>query len=281
MRVFSYWRWIFWYVWIIGTLIFGAVRLSAQPVKPIPRSHAHNDYNKLRTPLYGALRQGIVSVEVDIFPRKGRLKVAHIPVLLGLRPNLERMYFRRLEKWLDTHKHLYSDTSQTLTLMLDIKKNPAQAYALLLPLCQKYSDILVKRYPQKDSMGKGKIQILLSGSKPYTEVLASAKTDSVQYMFLDAHIGTDLVGMVAPRVSNSYRGFTKWRGKGKNKKLPTHKTEELTQLVQTASQKGQTVRFWAMPNNKRVWRTFWNAGAVWMNIDKIRKFRRWWENSEQ
>jgi glycerophosphoryl diester phosphodiesterase len=260
-------------------LFFGAsYSLKAQD---LPRSHAHNDYEKLgRKSLYGALKQGFRSIEIDVFVRgeKGNnykpknLRIAHINLLTGLCPTLESRYFARVENWLERQPR---DTNlPPIILMVDIKNKPAQAYAQLRQLCQKYAHLLCVYYPNEKRYQRGAVQILLSGSKPVAELRA----DSVQYMWLDMGFGTigdnNTPPQLAPRVSSHYGGNFKWRGRG-GRPMPPKELEKLQKIVAAAHADGREVRFWAMPNRAIVWRTFSAAGVDWLNIDKIKKYRRW------
>lgn len=251
---------------------FLAISLSAQLASPIPNSHAHNDYEKKRTPLLAALETGFVSIEIDIFPYKGELKVAHIPLFLGSKKNLEELYFKPLEQWIRTHGQVFKDKKQPLIFMLDIKRQSTLAYQQLRRLCQKYEHLLTVHYP--DSTKKGALQVILSGNKPYELVY----NDSVRYMLIDGSLG--IVGDslytagVVPRVSASYGSQFKWRGKGD---MPAKQLEKLQAIVQKAHADNRRVRFWAMPNNERVWRTFLDAGVDWMNVDDLKRFKKFWE----
>lgn len=258
-------------IFFIIFYIFGVSTLSAQLATSIPSGHAHNDYEKARTPLIEALKTGFVSIEIDIFPYKGNLKVAHVPLFLDSAKGLEELYFKPLENWISSHGQVFKNKNQTLIFMLDIKRQSSVAYEQLRTLCQKYEHLLTIHYP--DSVQKGVLQIILSGKKPYELV----QNDSVRYMLIDGSLNT--IGHsiynanIAPRVSASYGSQFKWRGKGT---MPAKQLEKLHTLVKKAHADGRRIRFWAMPNNEKVWRTFLDAGVDWMNVDKLSKFKKFW-----
>lgn len=259
-------------------IIFLILHISAcqsQLAKPLPNGHAHNDYEKPWPALTKALEQGFVSVEIDIFPYKGILKVAHVGFMLGLAPNLEELYFKRLELWLEQHQQLFDNPNQRLIFMLDIKQNASETYALLKPLCQKYQHLITRYYPLQDSIVYGKIDLLLSGAKPYEDVLK----DSIQYMFIDGGLGElnhpIRNNKIAPRISMNYHSQFKWLGSGK---MPEKELQHLRNLVQKAHADNRTLRFWAMPNNINVWKTFLDEGVDWMNVDDLERFKEfYWE----
>ena len=119
---------------------------------------------------------------------------------------------------------------------------------------------------------------MLSGKKPYSEVLAEERV----YLFLDGNWGdldrTACSSRVMPRVSMRYGSAFKWRGAGK---MPQNEQEKLQKMVKKAHEKGCNLRFWAMPNNPKVWQTMLDAGVDWMNVDKLEKFRAFYKEYSQ
>lgn len=241
--------------------------IQAQLAEPLPNGHAHNDYEKPWKPLTKALEQGFVSIEIDVFPYKNQLKVAHVGLFLDAAQDLETMYFKPLEAWWKEHGQFFKDSQQVLTLMIDIKQNGGAAYLLLKELCGKYALI-------KD----GKVSILLSGNKPYKEVLE----DSVRSMQIDGGVGEIqhpfYTPQLVPRISAAYGSFFKWTGNGK---MPANELQKLRELVQRTHADRRTLRFWAMPNNKKVWKLFLDEGVDWMNVDDLEGFRQFYENYQK
>lgn len=258
--------------------ILGMSPLNAQlpsPAQPILDAHAHNDYAKTsRKPLFKAISMGCVSVEIDVFPVKnGQLKVAHIPLFLGLRPNIETRYLRPLSEYLKINEgRIYTQDSVRLVLMIDVKRNAVAAYRMLRALVIKYEDVFTVWYPTKDSVKYGAAELLISGSKPWKQL----KSDSVWYMRLDGGLGqigdTAYTASMVPRVSARYGSQFKWRGKGE---MPAAEQLKLQTLVRQAHDDGRQIRFWAMPNNPKVWQAMRNAGVDWLNVDKIKRLHRW------
>ncbi|MDC0231326.1 hypothetical protein OAK19_05110 [Aureispira] len=245
-----------------------------QLAEALPNGHAHNDYEKCRPALIKALEEGFVSIEIDVFPYRNKLKVAHVAFLLGTAPDLENMYFLPLQKWLKDHGQLFSEPEQRLIFMIDIKRDGAEAYVLLRQLCQKYKHLITHYFPSNDSVSYGKVDILLSGNKPYAQVLA----DSVRYMLIDG--GLSDIGnpqhssVIAPRLSAAYHSLLNWRGIGH---MPELENKKLKNIVEKAHKDGRKVRFWAMPNNTAVWRKMHDTGVDWMNVDDLRRYRKFYE----
>lgn len=236
----------------------------AQLAVPLTNGHAHNDYEKPWKPLTKALEQGFVSIEIDVFPFKNQVKVAHIGLFLNSAQDIENMYFKPIENWLKEKGQFFEDAQQVLILMIDIKQNGTEAYKLLKEICLKY-----------DFIKNGKVKILLSGNKPYDEVLA----DTLRLMQIDGGVG-DIENpfynkKTVPRISTAYSRFFKWTGNGE---IPELELRKLRELVQRTHAHGRTLRFWAMPNNKRVWKLFLEEGVDWMNIDDLVGFRKFYED---
>lgn len=244
--------------------------IMGQVSDALPNGHAHNDYDKPWAALTTALSKGFVSIEIDVFPYKNKLKVAHIGFLLGTAPDIESLYFKPLEAWLAQHDKLFLDSTQRVTFMIDIKKDPAQSYTLLRALCQRYQHLITTYYPEQDSVSYGVLDILLSGNKPYRQVLS----DSVQYMLIDGGLGeiNDSIrtAAIAPRVSARYGSLFTWKGKGE---MPANELERLRKIVTTAHADHRKVRFWGMPNQAIVWEFLLNEGVDWMNVDDLEGYR--------
>jgi hypothetical protein len=262
---------------MIRYLLFFLLPLGLQAQTPLARSHAHNDYEKPRQSLLAAQKQGFTSIEIDVFPYgKDQLRIAHIPLFLGLCPHLEERYFKRLAKLLDRNGgHPFpAHPEQRLILMIDLKRRPDQAYPRLRKLCEKYQDYLTVYYPKQDSLVLRPIEILISGAKPRQELLQ----DSIWYMRLDGHFGDiqdpNWNPRRVPRISSSYRSHFRWRGRW-NRPMPPQELAKLHALVAQAKAGQRELRFWAMPNRPIVWKTLSEAGVDWMNVDCLKKYRRW------
>src|SRR5688572_31979100 len=61
---------------VMGVMALAVLAVSPGVTPPLPRAHAHNDYEHTR-PLIDALEFGFCSVEADIWLVNGQLLVAH------------------------------------------------------------------------------------------------------------------------------------------------------------------------------------------------------------
>lgn len=260
---------------IVLLLMFFASLKAVFAQKPLALNfaHAHNDYEKLfRKDFKTAIKAGCTSLEIDVYPHRNKLKIAHLPLFLGCRRDLETRYFKQLSQYLSKiDTPLYHNPAQKLILMIDIKRNPDKCYLLLRNLCEKYNEMLTLRFKDSDKVKNGPIQILLSGSKPYKKLLE----DSVRYMQLDGnlgHIEDETFGPeLMPRVSSSYRGHFKWRGRGE---MSQKELDELREIVKKAHNNGRELRFWAMPNKLKVWNLMLQESVDWLNVDRLKKLKK-------
>ncbi len=243
---------------------------KAQVAPAQPAGHAHNDYEKARKPLIAALRKGYTSIEIDIFPfRSTQLKVAHLPLFLSLAKDLESLYFVPLEAWLSQYGTIFESPDQPLIFMIDIKKSPTKSYRLLRQLCLRYSHLIEHYLPSKDSMIKGPLKIILSGRKPYQDVLQ----DSIQFMALDG--SPDKIqdprysAWIMPRISLPYYRFLKWRG---HRAIAASELNKLKDFISKVHISGRKLRFWALPGNKNIWKLLLDEGIDWIQVDHLDKF---------
>jgi hypothetical protein len=74
------------------------------------RGHSHNDYFQ-DDPLYSALRHGIHSIEVDVFPRRDQLWVAHTVFEMDSTKRIDNLYVDPLLRLLE-HRHILNNDNQ-------------------------------------------------------------------------------------------------------------------------------------------------------------------------
>ncbi len=262
-------RLLFLQLFCIGIII----ESQAQKPNAVSYAHAHNDYEKIfRADFKDAIKNGCISIEIDVFPYKNRLVVSHIPLFLNFKNDFEKRYLKPLKKYLtDNENQIFQEKGQRLILMVDLKRNIPKGYQLLRALGEKYSDMLAIWYPKKDSIKNGPVELLISGAKPFNELAA----DSVWYMRIDGNFGDvgskERSSLMVPRVSAPYASFFKWRGIGK---VSEKELERLRDFVKRAHTDNRSVRFWAMPNNLEVWKTMREEGVDWLNVDDLKLLKK-------
>jgi hypothetical protein len=247
-------------------------QLKAQ-IKNIPVAHAHNDY-KHRLPLLDAIANGFCSVEADIFYRSGKFLVAHTTFGIRKKNTLQRLYLEPLSKLIKSNNDkIYSDLNTEFELMIDTKgrwsEEQLRELELVLLKYEKVFTIYKNGVPERKA-----VKVLLSGGG-YVNII---KSDNPRIFSVDAGIGeinSSLDSNIICRNSAPYKSYFKWKGRGM---MPVHEKEILDRLCADAQQNGRKIRFWACPQNKNVWTVLLDAGVGWINIDKLKKFRKfYWE----
>jgi hypothetical protein len=255
-------------VFMVSLLYLGGFSLSGQEL--LHRAHAHNDYQRNK-PLEKALECGITSIEVDLFLHKGKLRVAHVGLALGSKPLFKNSYLDPLAKRVaENGGTVFPGDSTQLILMLEPKKHKEKLLNALKELLTEYPELFA---PHRGELGNwAPIKILITGNPPKQQVLAHEPAilalDGSVYMLSDTFKSSDV-----PRISMNYKSTFKWRGYGK---LTMHDYEKLVQLVAAAESQGKELRFWNMPNRPAIWRVFVDAGVHRINIDRYRKFRKFY-----
>lgn len=237
---------------------------TAQHVVP---GHAHNDYLN-RNPLHDALKNGLISVEADVHLIKGELYVAHVrPLWPNKSKTLENLYLKPLMTHIAQNKgQVYPYYDGPFYLMIDFKNGSAQMYQRLKQLLEKYRSMLVIVSNGKEQPGA--VKVFLSGSRLAHLVLA----DEPMLAALDgrpSHIETQMAPAIMPVISDSYRNWFRWRGRGT---MPQHEQLKLKQLVEKVHAEGKKLRLWAAPDNPNAWLTFKQAGVDLINTDKPQQF---------
>lgn len=253
----------------LSTLL--GVWLLAEPCSSAPRplinAHAHNDYEHPR-PLLDALDHGFCSVEADIYVVEGQLLVAHDRANVSKERTLQALYLDPILARVKKNKGTVYPQGPEFTLLIDIKSNAEETYAVLREVLQKYSEMLTVFRPDKTET-RG-VTIILSGNRPTTTVAG----ESLRYVSIDGRL-TDLAGTetrhLIPLISDNWANHFHWRGVGP---LPEDERAKLKRMVEQAHQQGRRVRFWAAPDTLAVWGEMSEAGVDLLNTDSLAGLQR-------
>ena len=253
----------------LGALL--GVWLPAEPCASAPRplinAHAHNDYEHPR-PLLDALDHGFCSVEADIYVVEGQLLVAHDRADVSKERTLQALYLDPILARVKKNQGTVYPQGPEFTLLIDIKSNAEETYAVLREVLQKYSEMLTVFRPDKTET-RG-VTIILSGNRPTTTVAG----ESLRYVSIDGRL-TDLAGTdtrhLIPLISDNWANHFHWRGVGP---LPEDEKAKLKRMVEQAHQQGRRVRFWAAPDTLAVWGEMSEAGVDLLNTDSLAGLQR-------
>ncbi len=170
----------------------------ADPVQPVKRAHAHNDYEHTR-PLLDALDQGFCSVEADVFLTQHGLLVAHTPV--GVKPErtLEKLYLDPLRERVKANGGKVHKDGPPFYLLIDVKTDAKDTYAALAKVLENYADILTVTRDGKTETKA--VTVVISGNRD----VKSITDQKVRYAAIDgrpADLDGDSPSALIPWVSD-------------------------------------------------------------------------------
>lgn len=235
---------------------------------PLPRAHAHNDYEHDR-PLLDALEHGFTSVEADVWLVDGELLVAHDSWELADAPTLEEAYLDPLSELVSANgKQLYPGYDGDFQLLIDIKSNGAQTWAAIEEELAEHKKF-VTRY-HKGAIKDRAVEAVISGNRP----LALMQAADTRYSFYDGRstdLGSGLEPEFMPLVSENWTKLFTWQGGGE---MPAAERERLRTYVEQAHADGYRVRFWATNDiageaRENLWTELRAAGVDHINTDDL------------
>ncbi len=256
-------------IWI-GATASGA----PQAVVALPNAHSHNDYLHAR-PLLDALDRGFTSVEADIFPVDGQLLVGHERNSLKPDRTLESLYLQPLAARVRENGGQVYKGNDRFFLLIDIKRNPQDAYHELKALLLKYRDMLTS--VESGKVKPGAVTVVLTGYTPQVE-----STDGgPRFAGLDGRVA-DLASRspahLMPMISDNWTTQFHWDGTGA---MPENERAKLRTIVNKAHANGRVVRFWATPESEAVWRELRAAGVDLINTDQLDRLATFLRNSNE
>jgi glycerophosphoryl diester phosphodiesterase len=234
---------------------------------PLPRAHAHNDYEHPR-PLLDALDHGFCSVEADIFLTKAGLLVAHDPINLRTERTLEALYLDPLRERVKQHGgHVYANDAP-FYLMIDVKTDADTTYRALEAVLERYADMLTVTRDGK--VEPNAVTVILSGNRAQKLIAAQ----SVRYVGIDGRpedLDRNSPADLVPWISARWGSLFSWGGEGP---MPADQKEKLNTLVRRAHDQGRKVRFWATPEKPELWNVLVAADVDFINTDRLDELRQ-------
>ncbi|MEV4636397.1 phosphatidylinositol-specific phospholipase C/glycerophosphodiester phosphodiesterase family protein [Actinoplanes sp. NPDC049548] len=245
-----------------------AAQAGDHGVRPLPRAHAHNDYEHDR-PLLDALSHGFASVEADIYLVGGRLLVGHDPADLDPSRTLQSLYLDPLaQRVRENHGRVYPGSGLSLQLLVDIKAFGAATYTQLHRVLRQYRAMLTTY--RMGRVSSGAVTVVISGDRP-RELMQAQR---VRYAFYDgrsADLGSGAPASFIPLISDNWTTLFTWQGAGP---MPAAERAKLEEFVRVAHAGGQRVRFWATPDvpgpeRDAVWEALVAADVDHINTDDL------------
>jgi hypothetical protein len=245
-------------------LLFGllATALKSADAVPLPRAHAHNDYEHPR-PLLDALDRGFGSVEADIYLIDGRLLVAHDRKDVKPERTLEALYLDPLRERVKRNGGRAHRDGPSVTLLVDVKSEAAPTYAALHAVLQGYAEMLTTF--RTSSMEERAVTVIVSGNRAVKEMAAQP----VRLAAIDGRrvdLEQNPSPLLVPWVSENWRSVFAWRWEGA---MPAGERATLRQWVERAHAQGRKVRFWNTPDRPEAWRILLEAGVDLIGTDDL------------
>ncbi|TDE15662.1 alkaline phosphatase [Dyadobacter psychrotolerans] len=220
------------------------------------QAHSHNDYEQ-KFPFWSAYNQQFGSVEADIFLRNDSLFVAHNAKDIRPGRTLKSLYLSPLLSQINKNKGVvYSKTTDSLQLLIDLKTSGKETIAVLVRELQEFKSILAPNGP---------VKIVLSGNTPPPAEFEKYPS----FIYFDGRPGIVYTASQLLRVgliSQSFDTFSHWNGKGvltKDDKSAIEKVVTQTHAI------GKKLRLWATPDFINSWKMFMNLGIDYLNTDKV------------
>lgn len=257
----------------VFVLLFFIIACVSNNVVPLKNAHAHNDYEH-EQPLFDALDNHFISVEADVYLIDNELYVSHeLPEYLDTTRTLESLYLKPLKNQINYNKgDVYKGHKGFFYLMIDIKSDASSSYIKLKQILKKYEDIIcVVRNGNEES--DKPIKIVVSGMKgrPFDQILA----DEPKFVSLDGRfkeLGMGISSEVMPYISENYKNYLSYSGEG-NPSIDDINT--VKKMVEATHNEGKKLRFWASPDNPKVWKFLLDNNVDLINTDSLRKFRNY------
>lgn len=256
-----------------GGTVAADVSRTPATTTPLPRAHAHNDYQHQR-PLQDALERGFCSVEADVFAIQDTLLVGHTVFDLRKGRTLDSLYLEPLRRRVAANGGRVYRGGPAFTLLIDIKVDGKRAYPVLAKKLAKYRQMLARFEDGK--FHEGAVQVVVSGDRPREMIVAEKR----RYAAIDGRLSdlaSDAPSHLIPLISDRWTSHFSWRGEGP---FPEKQRAKLREIVSKAHAKGRRVRFWATPESVAVWQELLAADVDHINTDRLDQLRRFLQKSD-
>jgi glycerophosphoryl diester phosphodiesterase len=236
--------------------------LAVADPAPLPRAHAHNDYEHTR-PLLDALDHGFCGIEADVHLVDGNLFVAHDAEDITPDRTLEALYLKPLQERVKANEGRVYRNGPPILLLIDLKTEAGATFAALDSLLREYVDMLTEFTDA--GITERAVTVVISGNRPVKDILEK----SPRYAGIDGRLhdlGRKTKAQEYPLISDRWFPNFKWTGRGE---MPPEEKAKLEEIVNTAHQHGQKVRFWGLPQGPDIWPVLYEAGVDLINTDDL------------
>jgi glycerophosphoryl diester phosphodiesterase len=245
-----------------------AMDQAPERARPMPRAHAHNDYEH-GWPLLDALSHGFTSVEADVWLVDGELMVAHDRRDVVPGRSLERLYLSPLEVRRKVNGGtVYPGWDGSFQLLIDVKSEAGPTYAAIDEVLREHPELMTTF--TGDRTDRRAVTAVISGNRDRAAMLASP-TRYAGYDGRLSDLNSQAPASFMPLVSDDWTEAFTWDGTGE---MPAAEEQKLRDVVTTAHDHGYRVRFWATPDEPgpardAIWRKLLDVGVDEINTDDL------------
>jgi len=250
--------------------ILRAVDCAAQAPKsggvtPLPRTHAHNDYEHKR-PLFDALDQGFCSVEADVWLVDGRLLVSHDRTNASPERTLQALYLDPLRRRVELNRGRVFSNGPPVTLLIDLKSDATNTYVALRSVLRQYEGMLTRFYADRTITNA--ITVIISGNRPL-EFMAAEPVRLAAYDGRIADLDSNASPHLIPLISDNWTRFFRWNATAADGPFSPEERRKLDDYVTRTHAQGRRIRFWGTADNAPMWETLRDAGVDLINTDNL------------
>jgi glycerophosphoryl diester phosphodiesterase len=241
--------------------------------RPLEQAHAHNDYEHDH-PLLDALDHGFTSVEADVWLVDDELLVAHDLADVEPGRTLESLYFSPLEALTTMNDgSVYPGREAPVQLLVDVKSQAAATWRAIDQALRNHPGLMTRFTPS--ATAPDAVTAVISGNRDLAAMTAQPDRRA-GYDGRLPDLGGPLPASVVPLVSDNWTKHFTWLGVGP---MPEAERTKLQQIVATAHERGQRIRFWATPDvagpaRTAIWRELVEAGVDHVNTDDLPGLQR-------
>lgn len=239
--------------------LFTLTIIKAQ-IQIVRGGHSHNDYYQNR-PLLDALDNGMVSIEVDIFLRDGRLLVGHDEKELDDSRTLSNLYLDPLYEQIKLLKGEFLP----IILMIDIKDKGKETYKELKEVLKPFHKILTRC--KRGKISKRPVLLIISGERP----ISLLRMEKKRYVFVDGRISdleNEELSNLFPLISDDWNKYFTWNGQGK---ISSEEYKKLKEIILKCRKQNKLLRFWGIPHEMsksvKYWDLFQKVGVDLIGCD--------------
>lgn len=229
---------------------------------------SHNDYKRHR-PLKDALSYHFNGVEADIWLIKGEVYVGHArPILCRKARKFENMYLNPLIARLEANGgKVYPGSNRPFLLMVEFKNNAEELYEVLKTKLEPYRKYFCAL--EDGGYQDGAVLLYISGKRP----VRTLEREQTRFMFLDGMIqelGTGKPATLMPVVSDNYRNYFTWRGRGE---MPEEEKQRMGRILDWCHSEHKLFRWWGV-RKMTVKKLFLEMGVDLIGTDNLKKLHR-------